>query len=104
MRGAVSLERPVRRISVEQVKEQLQRDLRLRISRLEVEAYLDEKAIPHSYQEESEFDPKFRRTESAIIRDSYRNFLITGDIQIYFRFDETGRLVDYSVREINTGP
>jgi hypothetical protein len=92
-----------RRISVEDVKKELRREIPPGTKRSEVAAYLDAKAIPHSHDGASEAD-EYQETEVALIRNSSNSFLIRGDIQIRFRFDESDKLTDYSVQEIFTGP
>ena len=72
--------------------------------RAEVEAYLDKRAIQHSYVEKSTSMPKYSRTEFAMIGGSAKTQLIRGDIQILFNFDEHDRLTEFSVKEIYKGP
>jgi hypothetical protein len=73
-------------------------------SRAEVASFLDQRGIPHSYVDESKGAPEYSRTEMAIIRGTSQSWLIRGDIQILFKFDEHGKLLKHSVREIFTGP
>jgi hypothetical protein len=73
-------------------------------SRAEVASFLDQRGIPHSYVGESEGAPEYSRTEMAMIRGASQSWLIRGDIQILFKFDEHGKLLKHSVREIFTGP
>jgi hypothetical protein len=73
-------------------------------SRAEVASFLDQRGIPHSYVDESKGAPEYSRTEMAIIRGASESWLIRGDIQILFKFDEHGKLLKHSVREIFTGP
>jgi hypothetical protein len=39
-----------------------------------------------------------------MIRGTSRSWLIRGDSQILFKFDNQDRLIDYKVQEIFTGP
>jgi hypothetical protein len=84
------------------------KDIRERLpigtSRTEVEAFLDQKAMPHSYTGESKQFPEYEHTEAAMIRGTSRSWLIRGDTQILFKFDNQDRLIDYKVQEIFTGP
>jgi hypothetical protein len=90
-------------VTVEDVRKRLERATPVGSSRSAVESYLDSQSIPHSYVDDSEFSNE-RRVELALIRSTRRSPLTTDDIQIRFRFDESGRLLDYSVREVFTGP
>ena len=76
-------------------------------SRASVEAYLDQRKIGHSYIEELKELPNYAyaHTETAMIRDVWEEGIIRSDIQVLFKFDVSGpKLVNYTVREINTGP
>lgn len=90
-------------VSVAKVEKDIRDHLPIGASRAEVAAYLDQRGIQHSYVEESQ-QPEYRHTEMAMIRESSRTWIIRGDIQIFFRFDEDGKLTSYSVKEIFTGP
>ena len=68
-----------------------------------MESYLDSQSIAHSYLDDPKF-PSERRVEFALIRGTSQSLLVRGDIQIRFRFDQSGRLLDYSVQELFTGP
>jgi hypothetical protein len=68
-------------------------------SRSVVESYLDSRSIPHSYIDDSEF-PNDRRVELALMRGTSQSPLVRADFQVRFRFDESGRLLEYSVREV----
>jgi len=73
-------------------------------SRAEVASFLDQRRIPHSYVDESKGAPEYSRTEMAMIRGATQSWLIRGDIQILFKFDDHGRLIKYTVEQIFTGP
>lgn len=73
-------------------------------SRADVESYLDQRGIPHSYVDELKGVPEFSHTETAMIREASRTWLFRGDIQILFKFDDQGKLIKRSVKEIFTGP
>jgi hypothetical protein len=91
-------------VDVANVENDVRAHLPVGTSRGEVASYLDQRAIQHSYTEESKQTPEYSRTEMAMIRGVSRTWLVRGDIQILFRFDDHGRLTNYSVQEIFTGP
>jgi hypothetical protein len=90
-------------LTVEGVRKKLEQALPVGSSRAAVESYLDSESIPHSYLDDSKF-PSERRVELALIRGTSQSLFVRGDIQIRFRFDQSGRLLDYSVQELFTGP
>ena len=92
------------RIDVAKVEKDVRDHLPVGTSRAQVESYLDQRRIEHSYIERSSGSPEYDRTEMAIIRDASQSWLIRGDIQLLFKFDEQGKLTHYSVRQIFTGP
>jgi hypothetical protein len=76
-------------------------------SRADVEAYLDQRKIGGSYIRELKELPNYEHshTEAAMIRDVSEGGIIRSDIQILFKFDDSdSKLVNYTVREILTGP
>ena len=91
------------RLTVEGVRNQLEKATPVGSSRSAVESYLDSQSIQHSYIEDSKF-PNERRVELALIQGTSKSQVVRGDIQIRFQFDEFGRLLNYSVREVFTGP
>ncbi|SRR5216683_7957538 len=91
------------RVSVAEIETDLRANVNAGESRSEVEVYLDRKGLEHSYIENFDADPKLNRTEQALIRNSSWSLITRGDIQLLFRFDENGKLSDYSVKEIFTG-
>jgi hypothetical protein len=95
--------KPTRRVTVEDVLKQLQTNTPVGTSRSTVESYLDSQSMSHSYIDDPKF-PKERRVELAMVRDTSRSWLVRGDIVIRFRFDQSDRLLEYSAREILTGP
>ncbi len=56
-----------------------------------------------TYIEDSK-SPNERRVELALIRGTSKSQLVRGDIEIRFQFDEFGRLLNYSIREVFIGP
>jgi hypothetical protein len=93
----------VHRITVEDVLKQLQANTPVGASRSAVESYLDSRSITHSYIDDPKM-PDYRRVEIALVRDSSRSWLVRGDIEIRFHFDQSDRLMDYSAHEVFTGP
>lgn len=91
------------RLTVEGVRKQVEKMTPVGSSRSAVESYLDSQSIQHSYIEDSK-SPNERRVELALIRGTSKSQLVRGDIQIRFQFDEFDRLLNYSVREVFTGP
>jgi hypothetical protein len=92
------------RVDISKVEKDLSDHLRVGDSRAAVEAYLDQHGIQHSYVEQSKGAPEYDHTEFAMIRGASRTWLVRGDIQIVFKFDDKDELVHYSAREIFTGP
>jgi hypothetical protein len=90
-------------ISVEDVTKQLAVDTPVGTSRASVENYLYSRSIPHTFVDNPKF-PDERRVEIALIRDAAESWLTKGSIQIRFRFDESDKLLGYSVHEVFTGP
>jgi hypothetical protein len=91
-------------VSVADVERGIREHLSIGASRSQVESYLDERRIRHSYTDHSAAGTESTRIESALIPDSSRTWLVRGDIQIVFKFDEQDKLTQYSVKEIFTGP
>lgn len=86
------------------VEKDIREHLPLGTSRSEVEAYLDQKGLGHSYIDESTEFPDYRHTEMAMVRETSRTWLVRGDLQILFKFDSQERLIDFKFQEIFTGP
>ena len=91
------------RLTVKEVKEQINGNIPTGSSRAAVESYLDSRSIPHSYVPGSGLTNE-RNVEVALIRGTSESVLVRGDIQVRFQFDDSGRLADYAVKEIFTGP
>ena len=91
-------------VDVTEVEKDIRQHLSTGASRSQVESYLDERRIRHSYVDYSAAGPEYSRTESALIPESSLTWLGRGDIQILFKFDDHDRLVHFSVKEIFTGP
>lgn len=100
---AIRPSRANHRITVEDLLKQLQANTPIGTSRSAVESYLDSRSITHSYIDDPKV-PDYRRVEIALVRDSSRSWLVRGDIEIRFHFDQSDRLLDYSAHEVFTGP
>lgn len=98
------LRRPKATTGIGQVEKDIRAHLPVGTSRTEVEAYLHQRGVPHSYTADSKEFPEYQHTETAMFRGISRTWLVRGDTQILFKFDNQDRLVDYKVREIFTGP
>jgi hypothetical protein len=94
---------PAHPLTVETLRTRLDQSLPVGSSRALVESYLDSQSIPHSYLDDFKF-PSEGRVEIALIRGTSQSLFVRGDIQIRFRFDPSGRLLDYSLQEFSTGP
>jgi len=91
------------RLTVKEVQQQIDQSIRIGSTRETVESYLDSRSIPHSYLAASG-QTNERNVELALIRGTSQSGLVRGDIQVRFHFDDSGRLTDYQVKEIFTGP
>jgi hypothetical protein len=98
------IRRPKATTDIAQVERDIREHLPIGTSRTEVEAYLDQKRLPHWYTAESKQFPEYEHTEAAMIRGTSRSWLVRGDTQILFKFDNQDRLIEYKVQEIFTGP
>jgi hypothetical protein len=92
------------RVTVEDVRVDVQQHIPDGSTRDDVVRYLDRRHIEHSYNAAFDRDGKFCRTETAIIRDTAASGFITTSIQLYFNFDEAMKLTSYEVRKMYTGP
>ena len=81
--------------TVEGVRKDLEHSLPVGSSGTAVDNYLDSHAILHEHINDSSY-------EFALIRGKW--LFVRRDIQIRFHFDHSGRLLDYSLEEVFTGP
>jgi len=98
------LGRRVIRVDVATVEKDIRDHISFGASRAEVESHLDKRGILHSYVEQSPIGPERSHEVMALIPDTSHTWLIRGDIQILFKFDDQNRLANFSVKEIFTGP
>lgn len=89
-------------LTTESVRKQIDQSLPVGSTRTEVESYLDSQSISHSYFDDPKF-PNARRMEVARIIDISGSLFVTRTIQIGFHFDQSDRLIEFSVREFFTG-
>jgi len=92
-------------VDVASVNKDIREHLPIGSSRLDVEAFLDQRQIGHTHIGELKDSPENRHTEIALIRGVSQSLLVRGDIQILFKFDETdSKLISYKIQEVFTGP
>lgn len=90
-------------VTVEELKEQIQKEIPIGSHSSQVEAFLDSKGISHSgYSEGKEYvleksDYVTIRQIGASIPDVERKMFVTYSIKMRFFFDENRNLVDYNV-------
>ena len=76
---------------------------------VQVLAFLDAQNIEHSAlidqanQKHMGKDPNVKII-SAIIRDTEKGALVSGNLAVTFRFDRDDRLIGHDVEQVNTGP
>lgn len=97
--------------TVSTVENDIRSHLPIGSSKADVDAYLDQRKIPHSWVRKGQASPDGKivipnsHTEAALIRDVRMNGMVRTDIEIEFKFDDSdSKLVSYSVREVYTGP
>jgi hypothetical protein len=94
-----------RRITVEQVKTDLDQQVPVGSPRKEVAAYLDARKIAHEYYGADIYkNTKYYNCEVALLPNTASSWLVTTDIQIVFRFDSASRVLSYGVQEVYKGP
>jgi hypothetical protein len=91
-------------VDVAKVEKDLRDHLPEGSSRAAVESYLDQLGIQHSYIAQSVGDPQYSRTVLAMVRGVSRTWLVRGDVQVVFKFDDQDKLIRYSKKVIYTGP
>ena len=92
------------RTTAAQVDREIRGQLPLGTSKAEVEAYLERKAIPHSWTQERAAGAEHRNEEIGMIRGTSVRGLIETSLQLSFKFDDQSRLTSYSIKELYTGP
>jgi hypothetical protein len=97
----------VTKTTEEEVVQLIDRNLSEGASTAEILSFLGAEGIDHGTVHTAEYAsrvldagyPPTTRIIVAIIRDTSRSFLGTGDIQVFFILDQEGRLYDYIVDE-----
>lgn len=109
--------RPANPMTVEQVTQMVHASVQRNSTIAQVTAFLKSKRIGSSYLDGKKFDLRLESAavESglpihqlggmtlALIRDTSRGPLVSGDIQLAFFYDKQGRMLKYTVREVFTG-
>ena len=83
------------KLTEQQAKEILNRELPIGTDKSQVKRFLDRNAWDYS-----EGDSTLR----AIVRDASRSLLIRANIRVQFYFDSQGKLVSYELQDLHTGP
>src|SRR5439155_13298784 len=85
-------------VTVESLKESIARDLPLGSSKERIMTFLDEQHLGGgTYSSKT-------NAVYAIVRNVRQSFLIRTDIQMIFYLDAEGKLKQYTVKEVHTGP
>jgi len=83
------------KLTDQQAREILNRELPIGTDKSRVKEFLDAKAWTYSDR---------GSTIQSMIRDASHNFLIRTDIQIRFFFDSNWKLASYELQDFHTGP
>ena len=88
------------------IHEDLKRNLPIGSTRQQVEAYLDQKKVSHSYSGQDYPTPEYKNAEVAwfLIPDQDHNIVQT-EVQAIFHFDPTGtRMIGFGLKAMYKGP
>ena len=90
---------------LEEIKQDVQSNIHEGMSRYEVESFLTQRGIEHSYCSgiNEVGNPNMTRSEVGMIRGKPDGIGFRTDVQLIFRFDESEKLKEYSVRQVITG-
>jgi hypothetical protein len=90
---------------LEEIKQDVQSNIRAGMTRSEVESFLTQRRIEHTYLSgiDETGNPNMTRSEVGMIRGKPNAIGFRSDVQLIFRFDESEKLKEYSVREVVTG-
>jgi hypothetical protein len=104
--AAYYLLRPHPDRQLEEIRRNVQANIRVGMNRSEVESFLSQMGIEHSYFPgiDKSGHPNLTRSEVGIVRGSPGALGIRSDVQVIFRFDESEKLAEYSVQEVVTAP
>jgi hypothetical protein len=90
-------------LNLQRWKDLVTRKLPMGSSRTEVEKFLDERGISHSFISKSHF-PEEVNSIVALVKSKGENTIVKKDVQMKFKFNADQRLVSSECREIFTGP
>ena len=90
---------------LEEIKQDVQSNIRAGMTRPEVKSFLTQRGIEHSYFSgiDETGNPNMTRSEVGMVRGKPNAIGFRGDVQLIFRFDESEKLREYSVKEVVTG-
>jgi hypothetical protein len=90
---------------LEEIKQDVQSNIRAGMTRPDVESFLTQRGIEHSYFSgiDETGNPNMTRSEVGIVRGKPNAIGFRSDVQLVFRFDESEKLKEYSVKEVVTG-
>ena len=91
---------------LEEINQDVQTNIRAGMTRSEVESFLTQRGIEHSYLSgiDTGGNLNMTRSEVGMVRGRPHGYGFRSDIQLMFRFDESEKLKEYSVQEVFTGP
>jgi hypothetical protein len=91
---------------LEEIKQNVQSNIHAGMSRSEVESFLTQSGIEYSYFSgiDEAGNPNMTRSEVGMVRGKTDGVGFRADVQLIFKFDESDKLKEYSVRKVFTGP
>lgn len=91
-------------VDLRQWNDLINRSLPLGSTRADVERFLDQRHIDHSYVDQSKFSDE-GNSEIALIRSNDKDGIVRkAGVQLKFRFNTDGRLQSFESKEVFTGP
>ncbi|MGA8145294.1 MAG: hypothetical protein WB987_15515 [Candidatus Acidiferrales bacterium] len=98
--------RPKPNHRLDAIKQDIQSKIRTGMTRAEVEPFLTQRGIEHSYfpDIDKSGNPHMSRSETGMIRGKSDGLGVRSDIQLTFEFDESEKLTKYPIQEVFTGP
>lgn len=86
------------KVTVDEIDQRIRKELPVGSDQTKVIVFLEANQMEHSGYLDKQKEIR------AILRNTSRNFLVTGSIQVVFSFDDHGRLISHIVEEVFTGP
>ncbi len=88
------------------IHDDIKKNLPIGSTRQEVEAYLDQKRISHSYHGQNETNPEYKNAEVALfLIPNQEHNIVQEDAQAIFHFDATGtKMIGFGVKGVFKGP